>query len=75
MKRADDFAKFVEKTHSLGESLAFQPETPEDCDIDYLARIEKEKPIAENPMSRARSGRAGSRSGIRFSFHCRRRSP
>lgn len=49
MKRADDFAKFVEKTHTLGESLAFQPETPEDCDIDYLARIEKEKPIAENP--------------------------
>ena len=49
MKRTDDFAKFIEKTHTLGESLALQPETPEDCDIDYLARVEKEKPVASNP--------------------------
>lgn len=50
MKRADDFKAFIGKTHTLGESLAFQPEAPLGYDIDYLARIEREKPVADNPF-------------------------
>lgn len=49
MKRVEDLKEFLKARKSIAESIDFLPDTPDGLGVEYLEKVDKDVPIAENP--------------------------